>query len=173
MRPIKHLLASVSILIPLIGCGESPRSRPSSGRLADPDRTPLDSPAAAPPFAPCDSLLPIQVFMRGHVDREIRLGPPGYGETPTRDLRDTILVLRLPRPVSVCLGAISAIQGARRVEVDAIQLTGRVDGLRDAISREVGVFGLLFQAELGGHYTDVLIRVDSIISATVRRGPVT
>jgi hypothetical protein len=34
------------------------------------------------------------------VERKV-YGPPGYGETPAKDVRETILVLKLPRPIAV------------------------------------------------------------------------
>lgn len=34
------------------------------------------------------------------IERKV-YGPPGYGETPAQDAHETILILKLPRPISV------------------------------------------------------------------------
>jgi hypothetical protein len=93
-----------------------------------------------------------------------KFGPPGYGETPARDERVTILILRLEHGIDVC--ADSTASDPRRVVRDAreLQLTGRVDPARlhSYRGKKLTVFGSLYRKAWGTDYTDVLIRVDSI-----------
>jgi len=39
--------------------------------------------------------------LRGTLTERKVYGPPGYGETPARDVHETILILKLPQPISV------------------------------------------------------------------------
>src|SRR5258708_6462662 len=53
-------------------------------------------------LGPCLPVQPSKLWLSGTLKQEVRLGPPGYGETPERDEKDTILVLHLDAPVRVC-----------------------------------------------------------------------
>jgi hypothetical protein len=41
------------------------------------------------------------INLRGTLIERKVFGPPGYGETPTQDAHETILILKLPQPISV------------------------------------------------------------------------
>lgn len=114
---------------------------------------------------------PVQVS--GTLIEQQKYGPPGYGETPARDERVMILVLRLERGIDVC--GDSTASDPRRVIHDAreLQLTGRIDPtrLQSYRGKKLTVFGSLYRKAWGTDYTDVLIRVDSIPELrSVRRG---
>ena len=119
--------------------------------------------------APMDTAL---VALTGTVDREEHLGPPGYGETPRLDERDTVLVIVLPRAIAVCVEGSDRTADSESLSVRRLQVTGRFGQLRGHVGDEVTVFGRLFRADLGWHFTDVLIRVDSILGMGPRRSPI-
>lgn len=103
------------------------------------------------------------VRLSGILTQKRKFGPPGYGETPKRDQKLTILILRLTEGLDVCgdtaAGELPLIRG-----VNAIQLTGRVDSVRlkPLIGHELTVYGTLHHKTWGTDFTDILIRVDSI-----------
>jgi hypothetical protein len=110
----------------------------------------------------CLPVQPAMLWLDGILKQEERLGPPGYGETPSQDEKDTILVLYLRHPVRVCA---DPTPGARHPAVDsinAIQLAGRIGGLSSQSDQEIGVYGTLFHADFGPQFTDVLMEVKRI-----------
>jgi hypothetical protein len=92
--------------------------------------------------------------------QEVHLGPPGYGESPSEDRRDTIIVIVPPRPVPVCPGPDSATRTMLRVA--DLQLLNVPHSILAASGREVTAYGTLEEATWGWHYTPILLRVDSI-----------
>jgi hypothetical protein len=110
----------------------------------------------------CLPVQPARVWLDGILRQEERLGPPGYGENPSQDEKDTILVLYLRHPVSVCA---DPTPGARHPAVDsvkAIQLAGRIGGLSSQLDEQIGVYGNLFHADFGRQFTDVLMEVERV-----------
>jgi hypothetical protein len=108
---------------------------------------------------------PATVRLSGVVNTETRLGPPGYGETPSRDKKITIFVLHLSTAVDVCPDTTSGVLHPALDGVVAMQLTGRLDPV--AMKRENGlrltVDGTLHRQTWGTDFTEVLVRVDSIL----------
>jgi hypothetical protein len=107
------------------------------------------------------------VVLRGLVTQQLRSGPPGYGETPKLDKRDTILVLRLGADINVCVGVHGAAADSPR-GVREIQLTGHVDDIRSRLNTTVTVRGELLRAELAWHYTPIVFRVEEVVGAVSR-----
>lgn len=158
------------LVVAVLACGSEGESVPSDSHAAggspavEAART--DTAATA-----CVALDPAQVMLKGSVRKEQRLGPPGYGETPARDLKDTILVLRLQQPITVCSDSVGPDRRPT-VNVTELQLTGHVGDVEPRLNQTIGLHGKLFRRELGGHYTDVLIRVDSVEGGRRRRTPI-
>jgi len=106
-------------------------------------------------------------MLTGVLRLEVHLGPPGYGETPARDERDTILVLELPSPIPVCpdFGQNSRDSVAH---IRRLQLTGRaLDGFK-ALGTRVTVYGSLSRAALGSDFLPVGLSADSIPELRLR-----
>ena len=125
----------------------------------------------SPPAPACVPPWPTPVHLSGVIGIEQRLGPPGYGETPSRDEQITIFVLYLARPVDVCADTTAADRRPAVHGVRVMQLTGKADP--DRLERWAGlpvsVFGTLDRETWGHGFTEVLVRVDSIPS--LRRVP--
>lgn len=126
------------------------------------DTLPLQSTADT---ARCLHQIPAHVVAEGRLGKEVHLGPPGYGETPNQDERDTILVLVLPHPIPVCAdpehGDTVAVVHAAKLQLMYVT--------RDALNHvgeDLVVFGQLEEAVFGWHFTDVILHVDSIPSLT-------
>ena len=112
----------------------------------------------------CLPLWPIHLALEGTLGTEPHLGPPGYGETPAQDRRDTIVVLRLNKSVKVCGGA-----DTTAVTVSKIQIGGYAGPMTPGIGSRVTVFGTLRPAVFGWHYLPIVMTVDSI--PALRAGP--
>ncbi len=139
--------------------------------------TPLSSPPAnstdtvktARGCGPPDT---VRTSIRGVARQEVFPGPPGYGETPSLDSPDTVVVLTLRTAIRFCVegpyrNAASEVQTLRKV-----QLAWNPRLLSEVVGEEVTVFGRPFAAVFGWHHTPVLIRVDSIQGGRGRAGPI-
>ncbi len=122
--------------------------------------------------ADCVYQLPQRVALRGTVQREVQLGPLGYGETPAQDRRDTILVLVPTRAIPVCNDPGIDSGGAPVITAARLQLVGRLDPNRYVAGATLTVYGGFSQAIFGSHYTPVVLHVDSIVPgpAVAREG---
>src|SRR6266571_6046291 len=109
----------------------------------------------------CLRQMPARVVARGRIRKDVHLGPPGYGETPDQDKRDTILVLVLPGPIPVCAdpehGDTEAV-----VHTSALQLVNVPRNALEHVGEAVTVYGRLEEAVFGWHFTSVVLHVDSI-----------
>ena len=110
----------------------------------------------------CEPLWPVRSRFTGALRKQVRLGPPGYGDTPAQDRRDTITVLMLRRAIRVCGDSSLGIDSV--ITTGSLQLTGNAASAEMALGSDVTVFGTLGRAVLGGHYQAVLFTVDSIPS---------
>ena len=110
----------------------------------------------------CLPLWPAHGRLSGTVKKELKLGPPGYGETPAIDERFTVFVLQLDQSVDVCADTASGARLLQRAK--AMQLIGAIDtvALKRAVGHRLEVFGSLRRAVWGTDFVDPLIRVDSI-----------
>ena len=111
--------------------------------------------------AECVDQSPRRVSLRGRIHSEVHLGPPGYGETPTVDTRDTILVLALPRTIALCNDPRLDPQGASAIDASSVQLVGHV-GRNHRAGDTITAYGSLIQRTWGRHYLPVVLEVDSI-----------
>ena len=120
----------------------------------------------------CLPLHPQRVALTGVLRREVHLGPPGYGETPAEDERDTILVIELPRAIAVCPD-LAQTRHDSVVHVRKLQVTGRAGEGFGALGLSVTVFGTLSRAVWGTDFLPAGIRADSVPALRtwpVRRG---
>jgi hypothetical protein len=117
----------------------------------------------------CANLAPAKVRLSGVLKVEEHRGPPGYGETPKLDTRDTVVVLVVDQPVAACGDSSLGPDASATVNATRFQL-GRVS--RDLIGKggtSVTVFGELRHRVWGFQRTQIVIDVDSIPALSGRR----
>ena len=98
-------------------------------------------------------------------------GPPGYGETPARDAHDTILILKLPHPMSVKPAANAEANGSPNLDpaknVCEVRLhISRSQALdaRKLLGRKVIATGTLKESITAVQRTKVWLEVKSLNS---------
>src|SRR2546422_735374 len=110
-----HSLAPGMILfIPLIAgtllwAGGCRRESNQSARNRDvrllsdgePPKTVVPRPLVTPNPGQCAPLRTVSVRLTGRMEEERKFGPPGFGETPEKDAKLTIVLLRLATPLNV------------------------------------------------------------------------
>lgn len=96
-------------------------------------------------------------------------GPPGYGETPTKDKRGTILVLKLPYTITVepTIGAkeknSSSLDTIRDIrEVQLFIPRDRTAAAHALIGRKIVAIGTLNESVAPSQYTKVWLDVKTI-----------
>ena len=101
----------------------------------------------------------------------MHLGPPGYGETPDQDRRDTIVVLVLRAAVRVCPDTTGSVHGPSPARVRRLQLVQVPHSTLDEVGRAVTAYGSVEEATWGGQYTPFILRADSSPALRTRRAP--
>ena len=103
-----------------------------------------------------------RMALRGIVRREIQLGAPGYGENPATDRRDTIAVLILPAPLTLCPD--SAVHGAQEPPVRTRRVALRTvpRAVLTMQGASVTVFGRVGEASFAWEYGPLVMWVDSV-----------
>ena len=114
----------------------------------------------------CAPLSPTKIHLTGRLAREVHLGPPGYGENPKTDEKDTVLVLVLSERVRGCTSERS--HGGDTASTH-IQLLGHAREGFFHIGESITVYGELSEAEWGWHFTPLVFETDSI--PMLRRRP--
>lgn len=102
------------------------------------------------------------------IEREV-YGPPGYGETPAKDARATILVLKLSHGISVEPAANAEATGSASLDpvknVREVQLfvdpSRKADG-RKLVGRVVTATGTLNESITASQYTKVYLDAKSL-----------
>jgi len=109
----------------------------------------------------CLSYEPAQVQLSGKVSKKEAFGPPGYGDDPAHDSRETYLVLALTAPICVTGDPKSPINNESESDVRELQLVYPPgQSLNPAwLDHNISVSGTLFHATTGHHRTKVLIQV--------------
>jgi hypothetical protein len=89
-------------------------------------------------------------------------GPPGYGETPAKDERDTILILKLSHPISVEPTANAEANGSASLDpeksIHEVQLfvdRSQTAEARKLLGKVVVAVGTLNEAAAPSQYTKV------------------
>jgi len=106
---------------------------------------------------------PAIVDLEGKLTVEEKFGPPNFGENPKTDAKVTVPILVLIEPVSIhgnpqYFPFNVEVAGIKRIQLICEPGT-RYDRL---VGKRVVLKGTLFHAHTGGHYTDVVMDVQSI-----------
>lgn len=95
------------------------------------------------------------------IERKV-YGPPGYGETPAKDERDTILILKLSHPITVGPTANAEASGSASLDIEKhvheVQLfvdRSRTAEARKLLGKVVVAGGTLNEAAAPSQYTKV------------------
>src|SRR5205823_2835730 len=107
---------------------------------------------------------PSSIVLHGRLERENVFGPPNFGEDPSTDQIVSIFILELDQGINVKGRVGSKIDEADFECQTRLQL---VPGENESVvatlvGSRVLVTGQLFEAESGGHYTNVLIAASSV-----------
>ena len=96
-------------------------------------------------------------------------GPPGYGETPAKDTRTTILVLKLARPISVEpppnaeANGSANLDGAKNVREVQLFISHSLSlNSKELVGRSVAVTGTLNESITASQYTKVWLEVKTL-----------
>ena len=107
---------------------------------------------------------PATVALEGRLIFETKYGPPNFGENPKTDKRVKVPIVILTKAINVrgtpgdALNA-TTVQGARRIQ---LVFTDPAKNYKPLAGKDIVVKGTLFHAHTGGHYTDVVMSVQSI-----------
>lgn len=104
----------------VVACERKPQPSGADLRLATQQPRMLatrEQPQSAT-MLPSGCLTPGKIRLRGALRSELHLGPPGYGESPAIDERDTVIALILPMPITLCRDSVSVNGDRRRSRID-------------------------------------------------------
>lgn len=109
------------------------------------------------------------VRLEGTLTERKEYGPPGYGETPSKDERTTILVLKLSSPISVQPTANAEASGSASLDpvkdVRELQLyipKPQVADARKLLGKVVVAVGTLNEAAAPSQYTKVWLDTQTV-----------
>ena len=107
---------------------------------------------------------PEKVALTGRVVSRTFYGPPGYGENPKTDSRESQYILLLDRPIDV-LGSPDdeAERGVKQITLVVSDF--KATPVRPWLHQRVVIEGTLFHAITGHHHTRVLIEVSTVGAA--------
>lgn len=111
---------------------------------------------------------PEVVEIEGRLIEQLKYGPPNFGESPKTDSKLRIPLLVLSPPVSVHADQRDPINSELK-GIRLIQLLFYEIPHRRFMGKKVIVKGTLFHANTGGHYTDVVMSVQSISPVRSKR----
>ncbi len=98
-------------------------------------------------------------------------GPPGFGETPAKDVRDKVLVLKLVKPITVRpiedaeaknSPNLSTVKHVRQIQLFFLRTGTSMTDARKLLGKTVVVVGKLDEATAPGQYTDVTMDVKTL-----------
>lgn len=99
------------------------------------------------------------VTLKGRAETRTFYGPPGYGETPATDSRETVWVLFLKKPLGMVIPALSASRYSDEITLQLIVDGTMAKGLEaDANCTEFS--GKLLPRLTGHDHTDVVMHVN-------------
>lgn len=106
---------------------------------------------------------PEVVTLEGIISIEMKYGPPNYGEDPNNDLRLFVAYLRLHYPINVISDGNSDVNIQSFLSVSELQIIRSTDlDLSEFIDKPVVIEGTISQGISGHHYSDLLVKVESI-----------
>jgi hypothetical protein len=135
----------------------------------EPHRTVEPRPFVIPNPGQCAPLRTVSIRLTGRLEVVQKFRPPGFGETPDKDARLTVVLLHLATPLDVCAGTFADVSQPPVHALRVIQLSV-VDP--EMASRQLGVvdaYGWLDSGSGSNDFTKVVLRVDSI--PAIRAGP--
>ena len=109
--------------------------------------------------AECLRYEPATVMLPGIVSLRNGFGPPGFGEDPAHDSKESWYVITLDSPICVRASPNDLLNGEAESDVMEMQIVLR-DGFssyRDWIGKHVAITGTLFHAITAHHRTAVLV----------------
>ncbi|HEY6785025.1 MAG TPA: hypothetical protein VI159_08730 [Gemmatimonadales bacterium] len=110
--------------------------------------------------------------LRGQMSIEQRLGPPGFGETPGKDAKLSIVLLHLEVPLDTCAASFSDAQEPDVRGLTVMQIKGNVDPevARRMSGKVVDAYGWLDPGTGSNDFTRIVLWADSISALTFRDG---
>lgn len=112
------------------------------------------------------------IRLEGTLTERMFYGPPGFGETPTKDLHDKVLVLKLARPITVepvenaeakNSTNLGTFKHVRQIQLFFGGSRSAEAGARKLLGKRVTVVGGLDEATAPRQYTDVTMDVKTLI----------
>jgi hypothetical protein len=104
------------------------------------------------------------VTLTGIIRREIKFGPPGFGDYPRTDRRLSVPILHLDEQISICPGADDDIDDSPVGQVDQVQLIYVNSATVPRAAGRVNVVGILQRATNAFHVTPVTLIVGSRVA---------
>lgn len=102
---------------------------------------------------------PEESTITGTLSTQEFFGPPGYGETPETDTRETAYILTLDETINVLSKEKNSSFNYSRYGVKKVQVTTELN-LDKLVNKKVKLTGTFFGAHTGHHHTDVLLWVE-------------
>jgi hypothetical protein len=109
------------------------------------------------------------IRLEGTLTERKEYGPPGYGETPSKDEKTTILVLKLSHPITVQPAANAEANGSTSLDpvkdVREVQLyipKPQVSDARKLLGKVVVAVGTLNEAAAPSQYTKVWLDTQTV-----------
>ncbi len=105
---------------------------------------------------------PTVVELTGKLVTKVFYGPPGYGEDPKTDSKETAVILLLEKPIKVIAEEKDEFNETR-ANVKEVQIIDLIDlDLSPYYHKRVKVTGKLSSSITGHHHTPVLIEIDKV-----------
>lgn len=105
------------------------------------------------------------VTLSGKVKLQTFFGPPGYGEKPDSDSRETQAILLLEKPICVEANPKDYEEAEQNQREVTLVPLGK-ENLKDYEGNQIMVQGTLYHAFNGHHHTPVLIEIKHIENAS-------
>ena len=151
-------------LVLLAGCGRHSSARTVSRELenAAPRQPSTESHPLVAHRDPSGCITPGRIVLRGTLRREVHLGPPGYGENPATDERDTIVALVLPKPFALCRDSTVGSARATAVVDRRVTLWHVTRSALEGIGQTVTAYGTIYEAAFLHEFGPLVLQVDSV-----------
>ena len=105
---------------------------------------------------------PNQVVLVGTLETAEYFGPPGFGESPASDSRESVFLLELERPIAVRGDPTDELNRDSIDELKRVQLEVSASPDPALLGTRVRVTGTLFTAHTGHHHTPAILRLISV-----------
>ncbi len=114
------------------------------------------------PSKPWAEFEPKQVVLIGTLKTAEYFGPPGFGESPTPDSRESVFLIELERPIAVRGDPTDELNSRSITELSRVQLEVSANPDPALLGARVRVTGTLFTAHTGHHHTRAVLRLISV-----------